>query len=189
MSTKKTVTVLLTLALALSGLVSCTEKAKETETLGKSATEGESETVSKNLNMESHEVNSFEECTADVTLDEDDKSLIAWLIACEVGDRPYIAQVSFASVILNRIEEGGVMGSARGVVFESGDFISVTRGLVTGGVSEEQRSTDEYKTASRALEEALRFDPTGGALYFSFAEDGKKSFGEDKEIGGMVFGR
>ena len=127
--------------------------------------------------------------SADVTLDEDDRSLIAWLIACEIGDRPYEAQVCFASVILNRVGDSGFSESVRGVIFESGDFLSVSRGNVTGGVGEAEKSSQKYKIAKAALDEALRADPTGGALYFGYIDDGKSAVTGSYECGGMFFSR
>lgn len=127
--------------------------------------------------------------SADVTLDEDDKALISWLIACEIGDRPFSAQVCLASVILNRIGDSGFSESVRGVIFESGDFLSVSRGDVAGGVGEAEKSTKKYKTAEAALTEALRADPTGGALYFGYLSDGKSAVAGAYECGGMFFGR
>lgn len=126
---------------------------------------------------------------AEVSLDEDDKALIAWVIACEVGDRPYKAQVCLAAVILNRIADDGFSEDARGVIFESGDFTSVTKGMVTGGVSKTEKQTARYNVARRALEEALLHDPTGGALYFGYSADSASHTVGSYECGGMVFGR
>ena len=126
---------------------------------------------------------------AEVALDEDDRELISWVVACEVGDRPYKCQVCLAAVILNRIVDDGFSEDARGVIFESGDFTSVTRGLVTGGVSEAEKSTDRYKVAARALTEAMENDPTGGSLYFGYLSDDAPAVTGVYECGGMVFCR
>ncbi|MBR6808508.1 MAG: cell wall hydrolase [Clostridia bacterium] len=126
---------------------------------------------------------------AEISLDEDDRALISWLIACEIGDRPFSAQVCLASVILNRLGDSGFSETVRGVIFESGDFRSVSRGEVTGGVGKAEKSTNKFKIAAAALEEALVTDPTGGALYFGYLEDGRASSTGTYECGGMFFGR
>ena len=131
----------------------------------------------------------FTTTSVGVSLDEDDRELISWLIACEVGDRPFTAQVCLASVILNRIMDAGFSESARGVIFESGDFKSVSRGEVSGGVTEAEKSTKKYKVAEAALDEAMKGDPTNGALYFGYVGEDKVSHIGFYECGGMVFGR
>lgn len=136
------------------------------------------------------EENKLSQTSAEPELDEDDKLLISRLIACEVGDRPYKAQVCLASVILNRIADESFSDNARGVVFESGDFVSVAKGLVSGVITDEVKNSPQFKVARQALEDALQNgDPTGGALYFGYISGNSPSVSGTFECGGMVFGR
>lgn len=124
-----------------------------------------------------------------VTLTEDDKSLIAWLVACETDGYPYMTKVCVAAVILNRLENDSFSDTARGLIFESEDFESVYRGLVTGSPTSAQCSTKKYRLGMKALEEALGGkDPTGGALYYADAKDADSDVLNGYECGGMIFG-
>ena len=130
------------------------------------------------------------ETSARVQLSEEDASLVAWLIASEISQYPYRSQICLAHVILNRIEAYGFSDSARGVVFESGDFVSVAEGRVTGDPSDEQKNMKKYKIAQKALNEALAGeDITGGVLFFGYTRDGTSYVTGSYECGGMVFGK
>ena len=121
------------------------------------------------------------------TLNDDERSLLTWLVACEAGDRPFMAQVCVAAVLLNRLESDG--GDVRELVFESGDFLSVVNGHVTGSPTASQKKTKKYRVGEMALDEALAGrDPTGGALYYAEADDKRSNIAIGYECGGLVFG-
>lgn len=127
--------------------------------------------------------------TVSLSLTEDDKSLIAWLVACEADGYPYMTKVCVAATILNRLENDSFADTARGLIFESEDFESVYRGLVTGSPTVAQCSTKKYRLGMKALEEALAGkDPTGGALYYADAKDVDSGVLNGYECGGMIFG-
>lgn len=121
-------------------------------------------------------------------LGEDERSLLAWLVACEAGNHPYMAQVCVAAVLLNRLDAEDC--DLRELIFEEGDFRSVTEGHVRGEPTEAERSTKKYTVGMMALEEALSGrDPTGGALYFAEADDRDSRVAIGYECGGLVFGK
>lgn len=124
-----------------------------------------------------------------VELSDDDVDLLTHLVACECGDLPYMTQVCFAALVLNRVEDPGFPHGVRGVVFDSGDFPSVISGTVTGTLPEGFVSTHKYRIAKKAVMEAAEGnDPTGGALYYSRSDADDGWVVPSYECGGMNFG-
>lgn len=125
----------------------------------------------------------------DEILGEADASLLIHLVALEAGGFPYMTQVCFAAMVLNRVEDPCFPHGVRGVVFESGDFSTVLAGKVTGTLPEGFEDSRKYRIAKKAVEEALDGrDPTNGALYFSTAAGKSAVFTPSYECGGMSFG-
>ena len=153
-----------------------------TEATGKSTLDPVSHTTAENL--------SYSIPTAsDEPLTDDDILLITHLVSCEMGSFPYMTQVCFAAMILNRIDDPGFPTGARGVVFDSGDFKSVISGEVNGSIPSGFKATSKYRIASKAVNEALSGkDPTGGALYFALSEDNSSGIAPSHECGGVFFG-
>ncbi len=134
----------------------------------------------------------FESAAAgtDEVLTDDDILLITHLVACEMGTRPYMTQVCFAAMVLNRIGDAGFPQGPRGVVFDSGDFKSVMSGEVNGTIPASFTASSKYRIASKAVNEALGGnDPTGGALYFATSDDITSGIAPAHECGGVFFGR
>ena len=126
---------------------------------------------------------------SDEALTEEDTSLLIHLVASEAGGFPYMTQVCFAAMVLNRVEDPYFPRGLRGVVFESGDFSSVLSGKVTGTLPEGFENSRKYRIAKKAVDEALSGrDPTNGALYFSTAAGKSSPFTPAYECGGMSFG-
>lgn len=127
--------------------------------------------------------------SSEVVLGEADVDLLTQLVVFEAGGFPYMTQVCFAAMVLNRVEDPYFPRGLRGVVFESGDFSSVLSGKVTGTLPEGFESTRKFRIAKKAVEEALGgLDPTDGALYFSTAARKSAAFTPSFECGGMSFG-
>ncbi len=126
---------------------------------------------------------------SDEIMSEADTALLIHLVANEAGGFPYMTQVCFAAMVLNRVEDPYFPHGVRGVVFESGDFSSVLSGKVTGTLPEGFKNSRKFRIAKKAVEEAMSGqDPTNGALYFSTTTGGKSDFTPSFECGGMSFG-
>ncbi len=126
---------------------------------------------------------------SDEVLSEADVDLLVHLVASEAGDMPYMTQVCFAAMVLNRVEDPYFPHGLRGVVFESGDFSSVLSGKVTGTLPDGFKNSKKYRIAGKAVEEALNgLDPTNGALYFSRTSGKNSRLSPSYECGGMSFG-
>ena len=120
---------------------------------------------------------------------EADVELLIHLVASEAGGFPYMTQVCFAAMVLNRVEDPYFPRGIRGVIFESGDFTSVLSGKVTGTLPEDFEETRKYRISKKAVAAALGgLDPTNGALYFSTAAGKSSAFTPSFECGGMSFG-
>ena len=126
---------------------------------------------------------------SDEILSEADVDLLVHLVSSEAGGFPYMTQVCFAAMVLNRVDDPYFPHGVRGVVFESGDFSSVLAGKVTGTLPEGFKNSKKYRIAKKAVEEAVGgLDPTNGALYFSTAAGKSSPFTPSYECGGMSFG-
>lgn len=84
--------------------------------------------------------------------------LLAHLVQAEAGNQPFLGKVAVAAVALNRLKHPGFPKTLRGVIFQPGQFDSVSNGTFF-------QVPD--RGALAAAEMALAgWDPTGGALYF-----------------------
>ncbi|MCL6563245.1 MAG: cell wall hydrolase [Firmicutes bacterium] len=84
--------------------------------------------------------------------------LLAHLVQAEAGNQPFLGRVAVAAVALNRLKHPGFPKTLRGVIFQPGQFDSVSNGSF-------YQMPDPRSLA--AAEMALAgWDPTGGALYF-----------------------
>lgn len=93
-----------------------------------------------------------------VLLGPSDVDLIARLVKAEAEGEPYAGQVAVAAVVLNRVRSPSFPGDVRGVIYQRGQFESVSNGRVNVPADE---------VHFRAVEEALSGrDPSGGALFF-----------------------
>ena len=127
--------------------------------------------------------------TGSVTLDDEELTLLARLVAAELGSSPYMAQVCLAAMVLNRLEEYDFPSTVREIVYDSGDFESVKAGLVAAH-PDGNESSSRYRIALRAVKEALGGkDPTDGALYFSRVGSAEMYLAGSYECGGVIFGR
>lgn len=122
-------------------------------------------------------------------MDDEDVSLMARLVAAEAGGMPYKTQVCLAAMILNRLSDPAFPDAVRDIVYNSSDFESVKRDLVSAH-PDGNEDTPKYKIALRAVKEALEGeDPTHGALYFSRVGSADMFVSGGYECGGMIFGK
>ena len=122
-------------------------------------------------------------------LDEEDVSLMARLVAAEAGSMPYMTQVCLAALVLNRLEDATFPATVREIVYDSSDFESVRRGIVSAHPDGNEDSPKD-RVALRAVRAALEGeDPTGGALYFSRVGSPDMFVSGGYQCGGMVFGK
>lgn len=85
--------------------------------------------------------------------------LLARIAAAEEGNRPLQDQIGVAAVVLNRVASGQFPDTISGVIFQPGQFASVSNGYYYDAPVGE--------TSIQAAQDALAGDdPTGGALYF-----------------------
>jgi len=93
-----------------------------------------------------------------VVLSPSDVDLIARLVKAEAEGEPYGGQVAVAAVVLNRLRSPSFPGDVRGVIYQRGQFESVTNGRIN-------EPADDIHF--RAVEDALSGrDPSKGALFF-----------------------
>ncbi len=86
--------------------------------------------------------------------------LLARLINGEARGEPYIGQVAVGAVIMNRVKDASFPNTIAGVIYQKGQFSSVTDGQFNVDI-------DENSTVYKAAEDAMNgVDPTNGALYF-----------------------
>jgi N-acetylmuramoyl-L-alanine amidase len=85
--------------------------------------------------------------------------LLARIAAAEEGNRSLEDQIGVDAVVLNRVASGQFPGSVAGVIFQPGQFASVSNGYYY--------NAQVGATSILAAEDALAGDdPVGGALYF-----------------------
>jgi N-acetylmuramoyl-L-alanine amidase len=85
--------------------------------------------------------------------------LLARLAAAEEGNRSLQDQTGVDAVVLNRVASGQFPNTVSGVIFQAGQFTSVSNGYYFNA----QVTSTSIQAAQDALAGA---DPTGGALYF-----------------------
>ena len=89
-----------------------------------------------------------------------DIQLLARAINGEARGEPYIGQVAVGAVIMNRVKSASFPNTIAGVIYQKGQFSSVTDGQFDVEIDED---TTVYKAAQDAMNGV---DPTNGALYF-----------------------
>ncbi len=86
--------------------------------------------------------------------------LLARLINGEARGESYIGQVAVGAVIMNRVKSAEFPNTIAGVIYQPGQFSSVTDGQFNVDI-------DENSTVYQAAQDAMNgTDPTNGALYF-----------------------
>ena len=86
--------------------------------------------------------------------------LLARLVNGEARGEPYKGQVAVAAVVMNRVKSSEFPDTISGVIYQKGQFSSVTDGQF-------DKSIDENSTVYKAAREAINgADPTNGCLYF-----------------------
>ena len=86
--------------------------------------------------------------------------LLARLINGEARGEPYLGQVAVGAVIMNRVKDASFPNTIAGVIYQKGQFSSVTDGQFNVAI-------DEGSTVYKAAQDAMNgVDPTNGALYF-----------------------
>lgn len=84
--------------------------------------------------------------------------LVAHLVQAEAGNQPFVGQVAVASVVLNRLRASGFPKSVEGVLFQPGQFESVSNGTFWQAPK---------PLAFMAAQAAINgWDPTDGALFY-----------------------
>lgn len=92
------------------------------------------------------------------TISAQELNLLARIVHGEARGEPYLGKVAVAAVVLNRVLSRGYPSSVTGVIYQRGQFESVSNG---------QFNLQPSSSALRAAREALSgIDPTMGALYF-----------------------
>lgn len=86
--------------------------------------------------------------------------LLARLVNGEARGEPYKGQVAVAAVVMNRVRSSEFPDTISGVIYQKGQFSSVTDGQF-------DKAIDEKSTVYKAAREAINgADPTNGCLYF-----------------------
>lgn len=100
-----------------------------------------------------------------IDLTASEKEHLALLVCLEAEEQPYDAKVATARVVINRVLNPGFPDSVDAVISQPGQFVSVQTGeypadkaTIHPGLLEE---------SLQAVEEALRRDPTNGALFYA----------------------
>lgn len=86
--------------------------------------------------------------------------LLARLINGEARGEPYTGQVAVGAVVMNRVKSSEFPDTISGVIYQKGQFSSVTDGQFNKPISED---STVYKAAREAINGS---DPTGGCIYF-----------------------
>lgn len=86
--------------------------------------------------------------------------LLARLINGEARGEPYKGQVAVGAVVMNRVKSSEFPDTISGVIYQKGQFSSVTDGQFDKPISED---STVYKAAREAINGS---DPTGGCIYF-----------------------
>lgn len=100
----------------------------------------------------------------------DDVALLARVINAEARGEPYQGQVAVGAVIMNRVESAEFPNTIAGVVYQKGQFSSVTDGQINKAFENEAQ-------VKKAAQEAYNgSDPTNGALFFYNAKTTKSKW-------------
>lgn len=99
-----------------------------------------------------------------------DVALLARVINAEARGEPYQGQVAVGAVIMNRVESAEFPNTITGVVYQKGQFSSVTDGQINKPFENEAQ-------VKKAAQEAYNgADPTNGALFFYNAKTTKSKW-------------
>ena len=99
------------------------------------------------------------------------QELMASIIYCEAGNKPYQGQVAVGAVIMNRVKSGSYPDSIEAVIYQSGQFGPAA----TGWLNRVRSSKGYSQTALQAAVDALNgSNPIGNCLYFDQGGSGMK---------------
>lgn len=99
-----------------------------------------------------------------------DVALLARVINAEARGEPYQGQVAVGAVIMNRVESAEFPNTIAGVVYQKGQFSSVTDGQIN-------KPFENEAGVKKAAQEAYNgSDPTNGALFFYNAKTTKSKW-------------
>ena len=100
----------------------------------------------------------------------DEVNLLARVINAEARGEPYLGMVAVGAVIMNRVKSAEFPNTIAGVVYQKGQFTSVTDGQIN-------KAYEDEATIKKAAQEAYNgSDPTGGALFFYNSKTSKSSW-------------
>ena len=100
----------------------------------------------------------------------DGVELLARVINAEARGEPYLGQVAVGAVIMNRVRSAEFPNTIAGVVYQKGQFSSVTDGQIN-------KAYEDEATIKKAAREAYNgSDPTNGALFFYNAKTTKSKW-------------
>lgn len=95
-----------------------------------------------------------------ITNSGDMVELLARLINGEARGEPYKGQVAVGAVVLNRVKSSDFPDTISGVIYQKGQFSSVTDGQIN-------KAIDSVSTVYEAARDAINgVDPTNGCLFF-----------------------
>ena len=105
-----------------------------------------------------------------ITNSGDMEELLARLINAEARGEPYKGQVAVGAVVLNRVKSSSFPDTISGVIYQKGQFSSVTDGQIN-------KAIDKDSTVYEAARDAINgVDPTNGCLYFYNPKTAKSSW-------------
>jgi len=100
----------------------------------------------------------------------DEVKLLARVINAEARGEPYQGQVAVGAVIMNRVKSAEFPNTITGVIYQKGQFSSVTDGQINKPFENEAQ-------VKKAAQEAYNgSDPTNGALFFYNAKTTKSKW-------------
>jgi len=100
----------------------------------------------------------------------DEVALLARVINAEARGEPYLGQVAVGAVIMNRVKSPEFPNTITGVIYQKGQFSSVTDGQINKAFENEAQ-------VKKAAQEAYNgSDPTNGALFFYNAKTTKSKW-------------
>ena len=104
------------------------------------------------------------------TSDSSGVALLARVINAEARGEPYLGQVAVGAVIMNRVKSPEFPDTISGVIYQKGQFTSVTDGQF-------DQDFEKDTTVHKAAEEAYNgSDPTNGAIFFYNAKTTKSQW-------------
>ena len=105
-----------------------------------------------------------------ITNSSDMQELLARLINAEARGEPYKGQVAVGAVVLNRVKSSSFPDTISGVIYQKGQFSSVTDGQIN-------KAIDKDSTVYEAARDAINgVDPTNGCIYFYNPKTAKSSW-------------